>query len=162
MRAHQLLSGQLIDAGCDPLGQPAGVDEHDGRAMLPYELEQTWIDRRPDAVGRLAALILDVEAGHVLDRDLDTDLHRLQPAGVDERDLAVGPSEEPADLFKRALSRGQADALRLDLGDGAKTLEAERQMAAALGGCDRVYLVHDEPPDRGEDLARGAREHEEK
>src|SRR4030081_2578205 len=48
--AHELLTGELVDAGGDALGEPARVDEDDGGAMLLDELQQAGIDRGPDAV----------------------------------------------------------------------------------------------------------------
>ncbi len=159
--AHQLFIGQLVDARGDPLGEAARVDEDDGRAVLADELEQTRIDRGPDAVLAFrAVLILGREASHVLDRDLDRHLHRLQAARVDDRHLAVRSAEEPADLFERPLRRRESDALRLHLRQLAQSLEAQRQVAAALGGRDRVDLVDDKPADGTEDLARGARQDE--
>jgi len=48
----QHFAGQLVDGGGQPLCQPAGVDEDDGRAVLADQLEDAWVDRRPDAPSR--------------------------------------------------------------------------------------------------------------
>src|SRR5207247_11350128 len=110
VRAHELFVGQLVDPRRNALGEPPRVDENDRRAVLPYQLEQAWIDRRPDAVLPLGAvLVLCREAGHVLDRDLDRHLHRLQPPGVDDGHLAVRAAQKLRPLFKRAL-RGRQSA----------------------------------------------------
>src|SRR6266851_2594956 len=124
------------------------VDEHDRGAMVADELEEARVDRRPDAVRRLAGIVVGLQLRHVLDRDLDLDLHRLQAAGVDDGHVAAGPAEEFRHLFQRALGGGQSDSLRFDFRQRGQSLEAQRQMRATLGGGDRVDLVHDEPPHR--------------
>src|SRR5438046_10762841 len=107
--------------------------------MLTDERQQARIDRRPDAVPALGAiLVLGGQARHVLDRDLDSDLHRFQAPGVDHRHLAVRAAEEAADLLEWSLRRRQADALGLDPGQLAQTLEAQREVAAPLGRRDRM------------------------
>ena len=157
--ADELLFRQVVDPRRDALGQPARVDENDRRPMLADELQQARIDRRPDAVLALGAvLVLVCEPRHVLDRHLDPDFHCLQPAGIDDRDLPVGAAEESPHLLEGSLCRRQADALGLDLRQLAKPLQAEREVAAALGRGDGMDLVDDQPPDRRQDLARGAGE----
>src|SRR6266568_4904380 len=96
------------------------------------ELEQARIDRGPDAVEGAARLFLRGESRHVLDRDLDAHLHRLEAAGVNDRHLAAGAAEETRDLLQGPLRRGQADSLRLDFRDGAQPLETQREVRAAL------------------------------
>ncbi len=128
MRAHEILFGQLVDAGSDALGEPSRVDEDDRRAMVAYELEQAWVDRRPDAVRRLPGVVVRLQLRHVLDGDLDPHLHGLEPARVDDGDVAPGAAKELRDLFQRPLSRGQADALRLNLGQRRQALEAEGEV----------------------------------
>ena len=46
--AGDLLAGQLVERGRQPLGQAAAVDEDDRRAVRAHELEQPRVDRRPD------------------------------------------------------------------------------------------------------------------
>ena len=160
--AYQLLLGELVDAGRDSLGEAARIDEHDGRAVLSDQLDESRIDRRPDAVLAFRTVfILSGQPGHVFDRHLDGDLHRLQPPCVHDRDLAVCAAEKTADLLQRALRGREADALRLNLGELAQPLQAQRQVAAALGRRDGMDLVDDQPADRGQDLARGAGQDEE-
>src|SRR5947209_6865167 len=98
--------------------EAARIDEHDGRAVLSDQLDESRIDRRPDAVLALRAVfILSGQPGHVFDRHLDGDLHRLQPPCVHDRDLAVCAAEKTAHLLQRALRGGRADALRLTLAE---------------------------------------------
>ena len=47
--SNEVFVRQLIDSCSQSLGQPPRVDEDDGRAVLLDELQQPWIDRRPDA-----------------------------------------------------------------------------------------------------------------
>ncbi len=129
--------------------------------MVADQLQESRIDRRPDAVRRLAGIVVGLQLRHVLDWDLDLDLHRLQAAGVDDGHVAAGPAEEFRHLFQRALGGGQSDPLRLDFRQRGQSLEAQRQMRATLGGGDRVDLVHDEPPHRSEDPPRRAGEDQE-
>ena len=56
VRACQLLSGELVDAEREPLGEAAVVDEHDRRSVLAHELEDRRVDRRPDAPLRNAGI----------------------------------------------------------------------------------------------------------
>ena len=130
--------------------------------MLPDQLQQPRVDGGPDAVLAFGAILVLVgETRHVLDRDLDRDLHRLQPPGVDDRHLAAGAAEEAPDLLQWTLRRGQADALGLDLGHLAQALQAQREMAAPLGRRHGVDLVDDQPAHGREDAAGGAGEDEE-
>ena len=131
------------------------------------------MDRRPDAAPRALRRPADhgcrsapgldaaLQLGHVLDRDLDRDLHRLAVPGVDDRDLAAGAAEEPGDLLERPLRRREPDPLRLLGGQRRQPLEAEGEVGAALGGGHRVDLVDDDPAHRPEDLAGRAGEHQE-
>ena len=68
------LGGQLVQPGGQAFGQPAGVGEHDGRAVLLDEIEHPFLDVRPDAgavagAGGRAGEILGelAEVAHVLD-----------------------------------------------------------------------------------------------
>src|SRR5207245_11028878 len=113
VRAHEVLLGQLVDARGDSLGEPTRVDEDDSRAMVANQRKEPRVDRRPDAVRALARVVVRLQLGHVLDGDLDLHLHRLEPAGVDDGDVAIGAAEELRDLSARALRRREPDALRL-------------------------------------------------
>ncbi len=129
-RSVLALPVQLVEAGGQPLGQPAGVDEDERGAVLLHQLQQARVHRRPDRAARRtgrrrarASGSLDhgAELGHVVDRDDHLDLERLAHPGVDHRDRprpphAVvadgGAAEEAGDLLQRALRGGQADPLR--------------------------------------------------
>ena len=163
VRTDEVLFGELVDPRGDALREPPRVDEDDGRTVGADQLQQARIDRGPDAVLSLRAVfVLVVETRHVLDRHLDPDVHRLQPPGVDDGDLAVAATEEAAHLLQRALRRRQSDSLWLDLRQLAESLEAQRQVAATLGRGDGVDLVDDEPADRGQHLPGRAGQDQEK
>ncbi len=179
MRSGELLPGELVQARREPFGQPAGVHEHDRRAVRPDQLEQLGVDRGPDRRSRrrgarrrrtehqrhpLRRLGEVGQLGHVLDRDDDLDLHRLAEPRVHDghrpgaaRGLAA---EEPGDLLERALGRRQADPLRRLVSDLLEAFEREREVRAALGAGHRVDLVDDHPSDAAQDLARLRREHQ--
>ncbi len=94
-----LALGQLVEAGGEALGRPAGVAEDDRRAVGEDQLEDAGVDAGPDARAGTVEAIADVagprrrlgrrdrllaEVAHVLDRDDDVDLERLADAGVDD------------------------------------------------------------------------------
>jgi len=76
----------------------------------------------------------------------------------------VKPSQISSDFDKWTLGRGQADPLRLGVsgaGDQVREpLEREREVDAALGRGEGVDLVDDDGVDRGQPVARLAREHQ--
>ena len=51
--AGRPLVGQLVEPGGQPLGQPAGVGEHDRRPVRLDQVEHPLLDRRPDRGPRL-------------------------------------------------------------------------------------------------------------
>ena len=86
--------------------------------MLANQLEDAWVDRRPDAAPRPLLLSPDhrrwpavvlrpaLQVGHIFNRNLDRDLQLLDPAGVDDVHGAVGAAQETRRLTQRALRRG--------------------------------------------------------
>ncbi len=161
--AHELLSGELVQPRCKPLGQPAAVHEDERGPMRPDELQQPRMDRRPDRVprlrprgrssGRFLELHRVAHAGHVLHGHHDLEIELLACPGVDDLHLAIGPAKERRDRGERALRRRQADALRVGIGQVAEALEGEGQVRAALRGGDRMDLVDDDVLDAAQDLA---------
>ena len=47
--AHELLTGEVVEVGGQPLGHAARVAEHDRRAMGADQLQDPWVHVRPDA-----------------------------------------------------------------------------------------------------------------
>ena len=167
----RFLRRQLIEARGQPLRHPPRVDEDDGRAMLADQLQEPWMNGRPDAPPRHSRLSLrdhgcalpgaSLEVGHVLHRHLDRYLQRLSHAGVDDLHVPAHAAKEARHHLEGTLGRGQADALRLGFGQSPQPLEAQGQVGAALGGGHRVDLVDDHPAHRVEQLAGGTGEHQE-
>ena len=146
--ARDLALGQLVQAEREALGEAAVVDEDDRGAVLPHELEERRVDRRPDrvALARLA---------HVLERDDDAEVELLARARIDELDRPAA-GDEAADLLERALGGREADALEGLAHEPLEPLEAERQVRAALRAGDGVHLVHDhDARRRGASRGRG-------
>ena len=169
--------GQLVQALGETLAEAARVREDDRAPVLPDQLEDPRVDRRPDADprlgsgGRASGLLVERKelAGlrHVLDRDDHLEVERLPAAGVDDRHVAVrsDAAQEPGDQLERSLgraeSRSAAVAVALALHDEPlEPLQAEREVGAALGAGDRVDLVDDHVLDAAEDVARLAGQHQ--
>ena len=106
MSPDQFLAGQFVDRGGEPLRKPAGVDEDDGRPVLPDQLENAGMDGRPDAPARSLLVIcpppiggrvgvggITLESAHVLDRHADALAHRAADV-VDM--LVVQDREQPS------------------------------------------------------------------
>ena len=105
-------SGELVEAGGQALGQAAGVDEDERRAVRADQLEQAGVHRRPDASGgpgrrrpgrSAGSSMTSPRRAHVLDGDDDLDLERLADAGVDDGDRP-GRRPSPKPPRKRAIS----------------------------------------------------------
>ena len=172
---HELLAGQLVEPLGEALGETPAVAEDDRRAMGPDQLEDPWMDRRPDADPRLgsrcraAGLLLErqrlTETAHVLDRHDDRELERLARARIDDPDLAAGPgaAEEAGDRVERTLRRREPDPLEPRCIGGAQRLEpfeAERQVGAPFGPGNGVDLIDDHVLNGAQALARLARQEE--
>ena len=103
---------------------------------------------------------------HVVDRDDDLDLERLAHAGVDDRDrprptlARRRPSVPPRNRAISSSGRCVADSPircgedRSPADPVVEALEGEGQVAAALGGGQRVDLVDDHGLDAAQRLAR--------
>ena len=150
--------GQLVEPQREALGQPAVVDEDDGRPVLLDELQNFRVDRRPDRplLARLA---------HVLERHDDFQVELLRPACVDELDRPPARDEAP-DLLHRPLRGRQADPLDrswgLSPGHGhaVEALYGHGHVRAPLRARHRVHLVEDQGLDAREHLAGARREHQ--
>ncbi len=161
VRPGDVLLAQLVEPVCDPLGRAPAVDEDDGGAMCPHQLQQPRIDGGPDRDARLALhLGSAAELAHVLDRHEHLDVELLAPACVDDRDLTADPAEEGGDLLQRPLGGRQADALDVAADQMVEPLQREHQVGAALGGGDRVDLVDDHRLDARQRLAGRRGQHQ--
>ena len=146
----------------EPLGQPAGVGEHDRRAVRLDQVEHPLLDVRPD---RRAALGAGGRAGevvgrladrrHVLDRhdDLQLDgllrrrLHDRRPAGRRPRNVATSSTGRTvADSPMRCAGRSSSASSR-----SSETARCAPRLVRA----DGVHLVDDHRVDAAQRLARG-------
>ena len=174
MGLHQLLAGEVVELGGEPLREAARVHEDQRAAVGAHEVEQCGLHVGPDALGdgkgavgarhhgSLAARS-DCGVGNgahvakVVDRDHHLEVEDLRRAGVDDGDgpeSVLGPAaEEPRDLVERALRRRQADPLRWARGELLEPFERQCEVGAALGAGDGVDLVDDHRLD----VARGPR-----
>ena len=162
MGPGDLLSGEVVDLGADPLGEASRVGEDDGAVVGLDRLQQLGIDRRPNRTGRSLVGIEGIGGsrfGHVLDRHHDLDVELPVVGDVDHghraRDPAVAlcrsPAEEPSNGLQRALGRREADSLRRRGGDLLETLQGKGEVSPSLGAGDGVHLVDDHPSDRFQD-----------
>ena len=148
------LVGDLVEPVGQPLGEAAGVGEHDGAVVGLDQVDDPALDRGPDA--RLAV----AELGHVLDRHDDLDLDRLGRRRGDDGHVLL-PAEEPGHLIDRSHGRRQPDALGRPVEQGVEALEAQREVGAALAAGHRVDLVDDHGLDAAQRLAGLAGEDQE-
>ncbi len=132
-----------------PLGEPAGPDEDERRAVLPHD--------RGDAVVGLGPELLRRHRRELVPGDLDRDVEPAAPPDLDDRAArpsgavhALGADEEPRDLGDGIDGGGEADALRPPARERLEPLERERQVRAALVAGERVDLVHDHGLDAAE------------
>src|SRR5262245_4004664 len=94
MRADERLACELVERARQPLRETAAVDEDQRGLMLPDEIEEARMNRRPDrrpaAPGLSRGPAGDVRRGdrgpgHVLDRDLDAQRELLAFRRVHDR-----------------------------------------------------------------------------
>ena len=167
----------LVEATGQPLGEAAGVGEHDRRTALEDAVDDRLFDVRPHGSGHLGALgplgePLAVgrlvgrrgarwgwRVEHVVDRHHDRQVERLGRPRRDDVDR-LRTAEESGDLVDRAHGGGEPDALGGGVEQRVEPLEAHREVRAALCRGDRVHLVDDDGVDAAQGLGGLARQHE--
>ena len=163
---RELLAREIVHRVGDALREATAVHEDERRAVLAHELQESRVDRRPDARARVGARGRSAaefeglaQTRHVLDRHFDHEIKGLAVTGVHDahrsRSVRIEPAEAARDLFQRALRRGKADALEPASGQTLEALEGQREVGAALGGHDGVDLVDDDRFDVAQRLTRG-------
>src|SRR5688572_1083959 len=93
MRAHQWFAGQLVERSCKTLSKTTAVDEQQRGSMSGNQLQQAWMDRRPDR-GSYRSLCCGTarnfnrrrESRHVFDWHLDAKLQLFLLRRVDDGD----------------------------------------------------------------------------
>ena len=154
------LGRQLVEPGRQPLGQPAGVGEHDRRAVLLDQVEHPLLDVGPQRAARGPSSPLLAELGHVLDRHDDLEVPLLLRRRSHDLDRGRA-AEEAGDLVDRPHGRREPDALGGLVEQLVEALEGDGQVGAALGAGDRVHLVDDHGLDAAQRLAGLRGEHQE-
>ena len=164
-------AGQIVELLGEPLDEAAAVAEHDGRSVGLDQLEQPGIHERPDRPGGWLVGIInrsrEIRTGHILQGHYHLDIELLLPRCVDDRHRTGVPTvvegaaapEEPSDFRQRPLRGRQPDPLRT-VRQLLETLQAEGEMGASFGARNGVDLIHDHPPDGGENLSHLRRQHE--
>ena len=146
VRGHDVVAQPLAELVREPLGQPAGVDEHERGAVL--------LDQRGDAVEHVAHLLGRRDRLELALGELEREVEVALVAGVDDHRQRTVADQQPADGLDRPLGGRQADAVRAGVAQRLEPLEREREVRAALVARDRVDLVDDDRLDRAQ-RARG-------
>src|SRR4029077_9233089 len=147
MRCHVLLSKQVREVAYHTLGQPARVDENEGRSVFSDQIGQPLIELIPDLCGHHC---FEGGIGHFQCQIAGATVSGIYDHGS-IRTPACGAYQKPRDFLDRLLRGREADALQTIAAEASKALKGKCQMAAALVRCQRVNLVHDHCP--------GGREH---
>ena len=139
VRHHLALAEALLERVADPLDQPARVDEHQRRVVLP--------DQLGDAVVDPAHLLERRHRGQLVVGDLDREVDVAAVTAVDDRRRRPAPAEQRGHPLDRLLGRRQPDPHRRATGglrhQAIESLERQRQVRAALVAGDGVDLVDD-------------------
>src|SRR5262245_36170961 len=93
MRTNERFARQLVQSAGETLSEPPAVDEDQRRAMRINEIQQAWMNCRPDrrtlvANGSRTAgdIVGRRELGHILDRQVDRELECLLLTRIDDGD----------------------------------------------------------------------------
>ncbi len=128
----------------EPFGEPPGVDEHEGGAVLS--------DERGDAVEDVAHLLGRRDRLELAVGELEREVEVALVAGVDDhRQLAIA-DEQPADGLDRPLRGREPDPVRTGVAQRLEPFEGEGEVRAALVARDGVDLVDDDRLDGAQRL----------
>ncbi len=166
MRGHLVLPQPLGQCACEPLGQPARVDEHEGGAVLLDQAGEPLVDLSPDLARhhrfqrRFRHFDGQIAPAHVagVDDDAGRGACATRISVVFEQILrraAAEPHQKTRHLLDRPLGRRQADAGEAIPGDVLQALERQREVRSALVGRERMNLVDDDRARAGQRLAPG-------
>ena len=156
---------QLVQPPSEALGQAPGVDEDDGRPVLKDQVDDAFLNVRPDRSLRSGARLRAVDLGcraelaHIVDRDHDPQVESLRRPRGDDRH-GCDAAQEPRHLLARSNGSRQADALGGLRQQGIQPLQGDREMGTPFGRGDGVHLVDDHGFDAQQGLACGRRKHE--
>ncbi len=148
VRGDRRSAEALREVAASALGQPAGVDEHQGRAMFGHQLGQPVVDLLPGFV-----------AQHRFQRHgrhFDGEVALAAVAHIHQRAGVAPLAHEKGRHALDGLLRGrQADALHAAPAQRFQAFGAEHQMAAALAAGDGVNFIDDQAATPGQHGAAG-------
>ena len=153
-----VLGVDLVESGGEPLGQPPGVDEHDRRPVCRDQVHDLPLHVRPDRpLARGTRRRGDIRSprgqiGHVLHGHTDREFEALVRTRRHHRDGTL-PRQEPGHLRMWPHRGRQAHPLRGRLQQLIQTLQAQREVGAALAAGHGVDLVDDHRVDARQGLA---------
>ncbi len=159
--ACQALCVHLVEARGEFLGHATRVGEHDGGAPLQDLVQDAAFHVGPDGAypaGFVAGARGNV--GHVLHGHHDPHVQLACRGRIDHGDGAIA-TEEGGHLFHRPHRGRQPDPLRRLRQQGVQALQAQRQVAAALGAGHRVDFIDDHAVYAAQRLACLRGEHQE-
>ena len=137
MRCHVGLAATLGEMAGHALGQSAGVDEDDGRAVGSDEFREPVVDFDPDLIGHDR---LQRRARHLQPQVPSPDV-----ALVDDRTgRTPGAHQKVRHRLHGLRGRRDADPRRRTFTERLETLQRQRQMRTALVSRDRMELIHDD------------------
>ena len=128
----------------EPLGQPAGVDEHDGGAVL--------LDQRSDAVEHVAHLLRRRDRLQLSLGELECEVEVALVTGVDDGREGTVADQQTADGLDRTLGGREPDPMGAGVTQRLEPLEGQREVRAALVARDGVDLVDDDRLHRAQEL----------
>src|SRR6476646_6423607 len=125
MRADVFLSNTLGQIVREPLDQPTGIDEHQGRTMRLRKLDDAVVNLIPHLIAGNRA-----EQGC---RNLNREIELALVTDIDDDWIRASVScEKMRNVFNRLLRRRKTDADRRPMRQRLKPLERKREMRAAL------------------------------
>ena len=120
MRGHPVGAEPFRQLPRHPLGEAAGVDEDQGRAMRLDQLGQPVVNLLPDFAGH--------HGFERRGRNFEGEVARPAMPGVDDPALGIGPDEKSGHRLDRLLRRREADAQQRAAAKRGEALERDRQM----------------------------------
>ena len=166
--AAEALGVDLVEPCGEPLGEAAGVREHDRSSGAQDQVDDLLLDVRPDGPGLRRRRVESVEPGSATPSSV---MSSTGTTTVQIEGLRRGRRHDPD---RRGARRGTAPTSSCgrtvadspmrwagSVSSCVEPFEREREVRAALGAGDRVDLVDDDRVDAAQRLARRRREHQE-
>ena len=147
-----IVAESLAELVRDALGETAGVDEDERRAVLAH--------MGSDLVQDVCHLLGARDRLELAVRQLDREVEVALVAGVDDLGQRPIADEQPGDRLDRPLRRGQTDPRRTGVAQRFEPFQREREMRPTLVARDGVDLVDDYGVDGAQRLPPARARHE--